>query len=133
MPQFDAAAVVHRLNRAGRTMLALPERQTLQGLTWFKNWMDAARLHLPDMGAAVPDEGERALASEAFGWLPLIPTDRLRRIVAARCLISPVVERHLFSWRTLGKLLGADHKTIRCWHGQGIDLIVAALRERVAA
>lgn len=126
--------VVHRLERAGRTMLTLPkERRKLQGVPWFVDWMDAARLPFPGMGVAAPDEEECALAAEALGWLPLIPTNRLRLIVSARCLVSPAVLRHLFTWRTLGKLLGTDHKTIRKWHGQGIDLIVTALRERVAA
>jgi hypothetical protein len=64
-----------------------------------------------------------------MGWLALIPPDRivLRRIVGARSLVSPATERHLYSWRRLGTLLGADHKAIRRWHEQGIGLIVAAL------
>lgn len=68
---------------------------------------------------------------EAFGWLPLIPPDRwvLRRIVAARCLVHPITGRHLFAWRRLGSLIGADHKAIQRWHRQGVDLIVAALAQ----
>jgi hypothetical protein len=66
---------------------------------------------------------------EALGWIALIPKERyvLRRIVGARCLVSPVTERHLFSWRRLGGVLGADHKAVQRWHAQGVDMIVAAV------
>jgi hypothetical protein len=64
---------------------------------------------------------------EALGWIPLIPRDRYvrRRIAGARSLVSPLTERHLFSWRRLGTLLGADHKAIQRWHAEGIGRIVA--------
>ena len=55
----------------------------------------------------------------------------LPRIVGVRSLVSLVTDRHLFSWRPLGALLGADHKAIQRWHAQGIDLIVKALRSGV--
>ncbi len=66
---------------------------------------------------------------EALGWIALIPRERyvLRRIVGARALVSPVTERHLFSWRRLGGVLGADHKAVQRWHAQGIGLLVAAV------
>jgi hypothetical protein len=41
--------------------------------------------------------------------------------------VSPVTERHLFSWRRLGGVLGADHKAVQRWHAQGIDMLVAAV------
>jgi hypothetical protein len=66
-----------------------------------------------------------------LNWIPRIPVDRyvLRRIVGARALVSPITERHLFPWRRLATLLGADHKAIQRWHAQGIDLIVTALNK----
>jgi hypothetical protein len=66
---------------------------------------------------------------EALGWITMIPKDRyvLRRIVGARSLVSPVTERHLYSWRRLGEVLGADHKAVQRWHGQGIDMLVGAV------
>ena len=91
----------------------------------------------PVLNAFVAVDAEAALKAadridrmdEALGWIPLIPRDRyvLRRIVGARSLVSPVTERHLFTWRRLGSLLGADHKAIQRWHAQGIAMIVAAL------
>jgi hypothetical protein len=47
--------------------------------------------------------------------------------VGARALVSPVTGRHLYSWRRLGSLVGADHKAVQRWHAQGVDLLVAAL------
>ena len=66
---------------------------------------------------------------QAFSWIPLIPADKvvLRRIVGCRCLVSPLTGRHLFSWRRLARLVGADHKAIQRWHASAIDHIVAAL------
>jgi hypothetical protein len=66
---------------------------------------------------------------EALGWIPLIPRDRsvLRRIVGARALVNPLTDRHLYPWRRLGAMLGADHKAVQRWHAQGVDIIVSAL------
>jgi hypothetical protein len=77
----------------------------------------------------VPSASRITRMDEALGWIALIPKDRtvLRRIVGARSLVSPVTERHLFSWRRLGGVLGADHKAVQRWHGQGVDMIVAAV------
>ena len=71
---------------------------------------------------------------QALAWIPLIPAEKLvlRRIVGCRALVSPLTGRHLFSWRRLARLLGADHKAIQRWHGTGIDLIVASLNRDAA-
>ena len=77
----------------------------------------------------VPPAARITRMDQALAWIPLIPADKLilRRIVGCRCLVSPLTGRHLFSWRRLARLLGADHKAIGRWHANGIDLIVAAL------
>jgi hypothetical protein len=132
----DAETVIYRLEEAGRTLLALPNtgystrlrttqidvvRSAIEGYGWDSG---GGRLR-----PAMPDSEQISRMDEALAWIPLIPRDRyvLRRIVGARCLISPTTERHLFAWRRLASLLGADHKAIQRWHAQGIDLIVAAL------
>ncbi len=71
---------------------------------------------------------------QALAWIALIPADKLvlRRIVGCRSLVSPLTGRHLFSWRRLARLLGADHKAISRWHANGIDLIVTALNHDAA-
>lgn len=135
--QPDADMVTHRLSDAGRVLFMLPDTghgKTLRASSWEKLGLPERPTGLP-MLRCVPLARDVTLMDEAMGWLSLIPRDRqvLRRIVAARCLVSPLTERHLFSWRRLGTLLGADHKAVIRWHALGIDLIVAALRGRQAA
>ena len=135
----DAEYVIYRLEEAGQTLLALPNtgystrlrtssidiiRSALEGYGWENQRNDKPRLRV-----AMPDSARITRMDEALGWLPTIPQDRyvLRRIVGARALVSPVTERHLFTWRRLGTLLGADHKAVQRWHGQGIALILAGM------
>jgi len=137
-PRPDAEYVLYRLEEAGRTLLALPNtgpttnlrvtrhdivQTAIEAYGWSK--MDA-RLRPP-----IPSSADITRMDEALDWIPRITIDRyvLRRIVGARALISPITERHLFPWRRLATLLGADHKAIQRWHAQGIDLIVAALNK----
>jgi hypothetical protein len=131
---LDSAFVTYRLEEAGATLLALPAsghstrlrvsqldvvHTALEAYGW-----DKGRLRPP-----VPSAARITRMDEALAWIPLIPRDRyvLRRIVGARCLVSPVTERHIYSWRRLGGLLGADHKAVQRWHAQGIDMVLAAL------
>jgi len=84
---------------------------------------------------SVPSAARITRMDEALGWISLIPLDRyvLRRIVGARSLVHPITERHLYPWRRLATALGADHKAVKRWHGQGIDLIVARLNQTTPA
>jgi Domain of unknown function (DUF6362) len=135
----DAEYVIYRLEEAGQTLLALPNtgystrlrtssidivRSALEGYGWENFRKDDHRLR-----PALPDSARITRMDEALGWIPQIPQDRyvLRRIVGARALVSPVTERHLFTWRRLATLLGADHKAVQRWHAQGVAMIVAAL------
>ena len=132
---IDADFVIYRLEEAGATLLALP------GTGWTTRLrttsLDIVRSALESYGwsetpvrPAVPSAEKISRMDEALGWISLIPVDRyvLRRVVGARSLVHPVTDRHLYPWRRLGKVLGADHKAIQRWHGQGIALIVNALK-----
>ncbi len=132
----DAEYVIYRLEEAGRTLLALPNtghsthlrtsrHDVVQSAVEAYGWAQVdARLR-----PATPSAGRISRMDQALDWIPLIPRDRyvLRRIVGARALVSPITERHLFTWRRLASLLGADHKAIQRWHAQGIDLMVASI------
>ncbi len=134
---LDAEAVVARLEEAGETLLCLPAGgypTALRTSSWtvlqeaaeaYGRESAGVRLRLP-----VPSAARISRMDEVFGWLRLIPDDTyvLRRIVACRMLVSPTTGRHLYPWRRLGTLLGADHKAIQRWHGQGIALLVRGLR-----
>jgi hypothetical protein len=131
---IDAAFVTARLEEAGETLLALPGTGYSTRLR--TSSLDIVRTALENYGWSearvrppVPSSAKITRMDEALAWILLIPVENyvLRRIVGARCLVSPVTERHLFPWRRLAAALGADHKAIQRWHGQGIALIVAAL------
>jgi Domain of unknown function (DUF6362) len=138
--RFDAEMVIYRLEEAGAALLALPGtgwstklrgssleivRAAIEGYGWTTN-----RIRPP-----VPSAAQITRMDEALAWISSIPLERyvLRRIVGARSLVHPITERHLFPWRRLGTVLGADHKAVQRWHAQGIDLIVAALNRKSAA
>lgn len=135
----DGPAVILRLEEAGRTLLALPHAgwQSLRSTK-----LDILRAAVEGYGREatisdrppIPDAAAVARMDEAFAWLLMIPQDRyvLRRIVGARCMVSPVTGRHLYPWRRLATLLGADLKAIKRWHAEGIAIVIASLRARAA-
>lgn len=133
-PAINATYVTWRLEEAGASLLALPAtgwstrlrsstldivRSAAEGYGWTEG-----RLRPP-----IPSAAKITRMDEALGWIAHIPLDRyvLRRIVGARSLVHPLSDRHLFSWRRLGAVLGADHKAVQRWHKDGIRIIVAAL------
>jgi hypothetical protein len=134
---MSGAEVVARLEAAGATLLALPSRGYSTQLRQMKfdivhtaleayGWEGAAVRPPVPSAAAISD------MDEVFGWLTLIPEARyvLRRILGARALVHPITERHLYPWRRLGAMLGADHKSVQRWHGQGVEMLVTALAGR---
>ena len=127
--------VVAQLEEAGETLLCLPPggyTTRLRTSAWqvLDTAAEAYGHNTPDrLRPPVPSAARISRMDAALGWLRLIPDDRfvLRRIVASRMLVSPTTGRHLFPWRRLGTLLGADHKAVQRWHGQGVALLVKAL------
>ncbi len=130
----DNEFVVARLEEAGATLLSLPESgfsprmrngalQVVHSAAEAYGW-SSARLRPP-----VPSPERITRMDESFAWLALIPADRavLRRLVSARALVSPLTGKHLYAWRRLAGLVGADHKAVQRWHAEGIRLIVRAL------
>ena len=131
---IDAPEVIARLEEAGRTLLALPDRGAsprLRVMVW-ETLADpaetAGRTETP-LRPAMPGAARISRMDTALGWIALIPRDKyvLRRIVGARALVHPLTGRHLYPWRRLAARLGADHKAVQRWHAQGIALIVAGL------
>ncbi len=138
----DAEIVVARLEEAGRTLLSLPSRGFSPGL---RTNMAMLLRHMTEVEGgeatakrlrpAVPSAAGISRMDEALAWVALIPREQcvLRRIVGARALVDPVTGRHLYPWRRLGALLGADHKAVQRWHARGIAQIVDALSRRSSA
>ena len=132
----DAEYVIYRLEEAGCTLLTIPGTGYSTRLrTSNLDIVRAAEAFGTERGRIrppVPSAAQITRMDEALGWITMIPQDRyvLRRIVGARSLVSPSTERHLYSWRRLGVVLGADHKAIQRWHATAIEMIVAVLNDR---
>jgi Domain of unknown function (DUF6362) len=134
---FDADLVTYRLEEAGATLLALPgtgwsTRLRASSLEIVRSAIESYGWTEKRLRPAVPSAARITRMDEALGWICHIPLDRyvLRRIVGARSLVHPITGRHLYPWRRLAAAIGADHKAVKRWHGQGIDLIVARLNAR---
>jgi hypothetical protein len=135
--RMAACDLVEMLEEAGATLLALP--QTGHSTRMRQMRFDIVHTALEAYGwaaervkAPVPDAAAITAMDAAFALLALIPEKKfvLRRIVGARALVHPLTRRHLFPWRRLAGILGADHKSVQRWHRDGIDLIVKALDAR---
>lgn len=134
-PIIDAEFVSHKLERAGMTLLSIHDKSPFP--RGFQTaWPEFARTLIEAYGYSgvrlktpVPSAMEISEMDTVFSWLTLIPNDRfvLRRIVAARALVSPINQRHLYSWRRLANLLGCDRRAVTRWWEQGIALIVKGL------
>jgi hypothetical protein len=128
----DEAYVEYWLRRAGMTLLSLPNKGPILG---WRPQSEELRRSLAEQAAErrllrrTPSPADISAMDEALEWLRLVPDEKrvLRRIVAARMLVSPATERHLYSWRQIGRLVGADHHAVQHWHAQGIELIVDGL------
>jgi hypothetical protein len=130
----DAEFVVARLEEAGATLLSLPEtgfspRMRTGALAVVHSAAEAYGWSAARLRPAVPLPERITRMDETFAWLALVPDDRvvLRRLVSARALVSPLTGKHLYAWRRLGAVVGADHKAVQRWHAEGIKLIVRAL------
>ncbi len=132
--KMDAETVIARLEEAGHTLLSLPRtgdtrhRSLAEALGAFAA-AESGRTQPP-----APTPSRITRMDQALAWIPLIPADRLalRRIVGCRSLVSPLTGRHLFSWRRLARLLGADHQMVQRWHATGIRYIMTALNRDAA-
>ena len=136
-PVLDNDFVNIRLELAGATLLALPgsgfsPRMSAGGMDVVRNAIEAYGWTENPIKPSVPSARDITDMDEALTWLRLIPDDRyvLRRIVGARMLVHPITERHLFTWRRIGKVLNTDYRAVQRWHGEGITLIAAALRRK---
>ncbi len=130
----DAEELILLLEEAGATLLALPHsghstRMRQMRFDIVHTALEAYGWAAEPVRAPAPDATAISAMDQAFGWLSLIPEEKfvLRRIVGARALVHPLTRRHLFPWRRLASVLGADHKSVQRWHGDGIRLMVKAL------
>lgn len=131
---ISADEIVARLEAAGAALLAMPGRGYSTQLRTMRfdvvhSALDAYGWQNAAVRPPMPSAAAISQMDEAFGWLAVIPEDKyvLRRILGARALVHPVTLRHLFPWRRIGTMLGADHKSVQRWHGQAVEMLRVAL------
>ncbi len=131
--RLDISAVAMRLEEAGATLLAMPDRGPSTRMRQMRfdivhTALEAYGWEAPPLRAPTPGSAAISSMDEAFRWLHHIPDGNfvIRRIVGARALVHPLTRRHLFTWRRLASVIGADHKSAQRWHGQGLTMIVNA-------
>ena len=131
---YTAGYVEDRLERAGRTLWALP---------WAGCFPAGLTCLWPEAGGgeprrwSVPPAAAISMMGEAYDWVQLIADpDRerlimMRRLVLMRSLVIPdspdSAPRYVYSWRRLNAMLGLHRDTLRDRWGRGIDTIVIRL------
>jgi hypothetical protein len=139
--------VEQRLEAAGRTLMALPLPKGALPASVKSRWPEAVH-GIEDAFAALvgsaeqvkedfaaernrtrisPSAREVAQMDEALQWLWYLRDPKKRRLCIARALIHPISERHIVSYRKLGRLFGLHHDTIRIWHDRALSEIAQAL------
>ena len=134
---LGATDVVGRLEEAGATLLALPNRGQPAGMRvgWPEVVHDIREAYGYTGAAlrpAIPAAAAISRMDEALGWVLLLPSDMVlhRRLVGARMLVSPVTGRHVFSWRRIGGMVGLHYEAVQRQHALAIRIIVVALGAR---
>ena len=125
-----------RLEEAGKTLFRIPS-----GRLWpaqihsgmpdvVHDWWDVYNQHEAEERLANATPAQIAAMDEAFGWLSLIPDQHMKpRIVTAlRSIVNPRNDRHIWTYRRLGRqLLNCHHDTVIAWHSIGLSAISRAL------
>lgn len=132
-PDLDAAYVTARLEEAGRAMLCIPSTGYSTGLS--SGGLDFVRETIEAYGwsdvatrPAYPEPRLITRMDEALAWISTLESNVVtRRILSARALVHPTTDRHLFTWRQIGKTIGAEHKAVQRWHTAGIAKILKKL------
>ena len=136
--RIDQEFVIRRLEMAGETLLSMRMRSPYPApyRCAFPEGVHEAMLAYgwgtePNR-PATPSAASVSQMDRVFVWLGYIPDHRrvIRRIVAARSLVSPASGRHLIHWRKLAGIVRADPRAVQRWHAQGIAMIVQALSAR---
>ena len=94
---FDAETVIHRLEEAGASLLALPgsgwsTKLRSSSLDIVKSAIESYGWTTSRIRPPIPSAGSISRMDEAMSWIMLIPLDRyvLRRIVGAWSLVHPI-------------------------------------------
>ena len=132
-PLEFALYIGSRLDEAGLTLARLRMSGAGTGMRLY--WPEIVRQIFHDEPPAekawlpTPSSAQISQMDEVFGWLPLLPDSphHLRSVVLKRLIINGHTERHRYSWRRLGDLLGCTDKTVKRWHGDAIAMLAVKI------
>ena len=130
--ELSEAAIIERLEAAGKTALSLPRgrhgpsKRVTMSIDIVLKASESYGWNLAPLRFS-PSAAQITQMEEAWGWLGLIESTIDRRIVTLRAMVHPVSERHIYTWRRLGVLVGADYKSVQHWHLRGIKIIKKSL------
>lgn len=132
--KIDAELVIHRLEAAGATLLAMrcaspfPASYRSGMPDVLQEAIDAYGWTPEKMRPAIPGSAEIDAMDRTLAWLGHIDRPVLRRIVAARALVNPITGLHVVHWMRLAVVIHTDNRTLHRWHAAGIAAIVERLR-----
>lgn len=123
MQHYQSEQIEALLYQAGRTLMAL----RVSGC-----WPSGHRSGMPEClrdpedmryaeteySPAAPSPSQVSAMDLALGWISLLPAAteaqvRIRKLVWARCLVSPRSDRPIYSWARLGRMLGLSENTAK--------------------
>lgn len=157
-PESDPLEIIEaRLLDAGRTLMSMPLPRGGKPDGYRSNWPETVKRFWDVMAAHGTEETaeeaqmrREALAQdrnrhrlqasrnaiarldEVLDWLWLIDQAPVRRTVAARMLVYPLSERHVYTWRQLAREFHCSDRQLRRWWEEGIDDIAAGIIFRAA-
>ncbi len=132
--------IIARLERAGKTLLAMPDKGYKPGLAQRQHeivrsiWDAFSWTNAPVLRAPAPTMEDIRVMDEVLpDWVLLIPESKVevRRIVQCRLMVHPLSGVHMYPWRRLGEVMHMDYKGVQRRHAQGIKIIYEGLLKRL--
>lgn len=73
--------------------------------------------------AGLPNKYEITLMDKILLLPNVVPDPVVRRIIHSRSLVSPVGNKHLYSFVTIAKTIHSDARTVSCLYKKGLETI----------
>ncbi len=71
-----------------------------------------------------PSAPDVSLMDEILDLILLIPNGNIRRIIQLRSLITPIRNRHVFSWERIAEKTHSNQHLVKLRHRRGIEIII---------
>lgn len=146
---MTADELIDRLEQAGKTLIAWRTRGLFPAShrsAWPEHRQELVDIYGAIIGSENPEEAAREIADQrlkarvqptaaqlqdmdrCLDMVMLVDAGVRRRIVFARMLVDPITDRHIASWRKLGRVTGLHKDTVQRYHNDGIEQILRSVR-----